>query len=89
MLLRCGLELNSSIPKVTVRKAKANLDRLIQKVWSGEEVVIVKGKKPLVRFVAALEDAKPKKRRIGGAKGVIGFIPDDFNALLDDFKDYM
>ena len=76
------------MPKVTVREAKANLERLIQKALSGEEVVIVKGK-PLIELVAALEDIKPKKRRIGGAKGVIRFIPDDFNAPLNDFQDYI
>lgn len=32
---------------------------------------------------------KGKKRRIGRAKDVIQFMSDDFNAPLDDFKEYV
>ena len=35
----------------TIRAAKANLSRLIKKVVDGEEVIITRGKKPVVRLV--------------------------------------
>jgi prevent-host-death family protein len=38
--------------KVTVQVAKAQLSRLIEAAQAGEEVVIVKGRAPVVRLVA-------------------------------------
>ncbi|UTO04700.1 DUF2281 domain-containing protein [Moraxella sp. FZLJ2107] len=31
----------------------------------------------------------PKQRQLGGAEGSVLFMADDFDAPLDDFKDYM
>ena len=73
--------------QVTIHEAKTHLSKLIQKVLSGEEVIIAKGKDPLVKLVVISH--KGKKRRIGGAKDVIQYMSDDFNAPLDDFKEYL
>jgi antitoxin (DNA-binding transcriptional repressor) of toxin-antitoxin stability system len=35
---------------VTIRKANADLSRLIQRACRGEEIVIARGKKPVVRL---------------------------------------
>ena len=53
----------------------------------GEEVIIAKGKKPLIRLVV-LPEAQ-QQRRIGGAPDLIKFMADDFDAPLEEFKDYM
>jgi prevent-host-death family protein len=37
---------------VTIQKAKAQLSRLIKKACQGEEIVIARGKKPVVKLVA-------------------------------------
>lgn len=37
--------------QVNVHEAKTNLSKLIKKVVNGEEVVIAKGNKPLVKLV--------------------------------------
>ncbi len=72
--------------QVTIHEAEANLSQLIHRVLSGEEIIIAKGKKPLVRLVPI---AKTKsKRKIGGDKGLIK-IAEDFDAPLDVFKEYM
>ena len=73
--------------RVTICEAKANLSELVQEALSGEEVVIVKGDKPLVKLVSVLE-TKSQKRRIGGARGVVAFMA-EFDAPLEDFKAYM
>ena len=73
--------------QVTIHEAKTHLSKLIQKALAGEEVIIAKGKQPLVKLVV-LPEARPQ-RRIGGAKGMITFIADDFEAPLEDFQDYM
>jgi prevent-host-death family protein len=36
---------------VTIHKAKTNLSRLIAKVSEGEEVIIVRGSKPIAKLV--------------------------------------
>jgi len=72
--------------QVNVHEAKTNLSKLIQKVVDGEEVVIAKGNQPIIKLVL-IEKLKPK-RRLGTAKGKIK-ISDDFDAPLEDFKEYM
>ena len=73
--------------QVTIHEAKTNLSKLIQEALNGEEVVIAKGRNPLVRL-EVLPRVKPE-RRIGGAKGLVLEMAEDFNAPLDDFAEYM
>lgn len=70
----------------TIHQAKTHLSRLIREALSGDEIIIAKGSRPLIRLVP-LEDAC-QKRRLGGAIGEIT-IADDFDAVLDDMVDYM
>jgi antitoxin (DNA-binding transcriptional repressor) of toxin-antitoxin stability system len=73
--------------QVTIHEAKTNLSRLIQAALAGEEVVIAKGKQPLVKLVVVPE--LRQQRRIGGAEGIVLFVADDFDAPLEDFSEYM
>lgn len=73
--------------QVTIHEAKTHLSRLIQRALAGEEIVIAKGNKPLVKLLV-LPEAR-NERRLGGARGVVTYIADDFDAPLEDFKDYM
>lgn len=67
-----------------IHTAKAHLSELIQKAMLGEEVIIARGNKPMVKLVVV----NPKKqRKLGFAKDVITIAP-DFDAPLDDFNDY-
>ena len=72
---------------VTIHEAKTHLSRLIREVLQGEEVIIAKGKTPLVRLTA-LPDARPQ-RRLDGCKGLVVSMSEDFDAPLADFNDYM
>ncbi len=72
--------------QVNIHEAKTNLSKLIQKVIDGDEVIIAKGNKPLVKLVQ-LETTKPK-RKLGTAAGLIE-IADDFDAPIEDFSEYM
>lgn len=72
--------------QVNIQEAKTNLSALIKKVINGEDVVISKGNKPLVKLVL-LKSAK-SKRKLGSAKGKI-VIGADFDQPLDDFKEYI
>ena len=52
---------------VTVHAAKTNLSRLIEQARAGEEVIIARGKIPVVRLVP-VEAAKPV-RKFGAMRG--------------------
>lgn len=68
---------------VNIFEAKTNLSKLIAKAEKGEDVVIARAGKPVVRLTR-LETAK-KPIRFGGLKGKI-WIADDFDAPLpEDF----
>jgi len=66
---------------ITIHKAKTELSRLIEKACRGEEIVIARGKKPVVRLVA-IED-KRGQRKPGSLKGKISYTPDAFSPLTD------
>lgn len=72
--------------QVNIHVAKAHLSELIQKALLGEEVIIARDNKPIVKLVA-LTPAKGKPRRLGTAKGLVS-MSRDFDAPLDDFEDY-
>ncbi len=73
--------------QVTIHEAKTHLSRLIKEALAGEEVIIAKNRQPLVKLTVLPEVMR--KRNIGGAKGLIVRMDDDFNEPLDDFKDYI
>lgn len=71
---------------VTIRKAKAELSRLIQKACRGEEIVIARGNKPVVRLVALRDERGARKP--GAWKGKVFCSPDAFAPLTDqELKD--
>ena len=45
----------------TIHKAKTELSRLIEKACRGEEIIIARGKKPVVRLVA-IEDKRGQRK---------------------------
>ena len=49
--------------QITIHEAKTNLSRLIERAENGEEVVIARGKNPVVRLVAV---EKPPSKRVPG-----------------------
>lgn len=71
---------------VTIHKAKTELSRLIEKACRGEEIIIARGKKPVVKLVAV--STALKKRQPGILKGKISYTPDAFDPLTDqELKD--
>jgi prevent-host-death family protein len=64
---------------VTIREAKANLSRLIRKAATGEEVIIVRGSKPVARLVAM--GAATRKRLPGSLMGKLTVGPEFFESL--------
>jgi prevent-host-death family protein len=71
-----------------VFEAKTQLSKLIQRALAGEEVIISKANKPLVKLIP-YTDPKAKKRRPVGSKLGPVWVADDFDAPLEDMKEYM
>lgn len=72
--------------QVTIHEAKTHLSRLIQLALDGEEIVIAKRNKPVVKL-HPIQSEKPE-RRMGWMKGKIWMAP-DFDEPLEDFAEYM
>lgn len=66
----------------TVHEAKTHLSELIQKACDGQEVIIARGKKPVVKLVPVGEAAR--ERTPGGFEGKIFWAPDAFDPLTDE-----
>ncbi|MBA3924143.1 MAG: type II toxin-antitoxin system Phd/YefM family antitoxin [Nostocaceae cyanobacterium] len=73
--------------QITLAEASLHLPELIEAVINGEEIIITKDEKPVVKLtlVSPVEKRPPL---FGSAKDLIT-ISDDFDAPLEDFKDYM
>lgn len=72
---------------IEVAQAGAQLETLIQEVDAGAEVVITRDGHPVARLVSATAETATE-RVPGSAKGLFT-VPDDFDAPLEDFRDYM
>lgn len=72
--------------QVTAEEAKVNLSALIAHAMKGETVFITEGEDRLVQLVPVV----PNKgdRTPGSAKGLF-VMAEDFDAPLEDFKEYM
>ncbi|MEI8094312.1 MAG: type II toxin-antitoxin system prevent-host-death family antitoxin [Spirochaetales bacterium] len=72
---------------VTIHEAKAHLSALIERSLQGEEVIIARRNKPLVKIVP-LEPSQLGERKLGTAKGLI-WMADDFDETPEEFAEYM
>lgn len=66
----------------TVHEAKTNLSKLIEKACNGEEVIIARGKKPVVKLVP-IADAR-KERVPGRFEGKFSWTEDAFDPLTPE-----
>lgn len=72
---------------VTIEDAQLRLAKLIEGLHPGEEIVITRDQKPIARLIA--ETPQPGLRRLGTLKGTVRGMAPDFDAPLEDFKEYM
>lgn len=66
----------------SIHDAKTNLSRLIERASAGEDVLIARGKEPVVRLVPV--SAPTPKRRFGAMKGRARTTKAFFTALPPD-----
>ncbi len=73
---------------VTIQEAQAQLADLVHRLNPGDEVVITENDEP----VAKLARIEPKAHwpcKAGSAKGTVHWMAPDFDAPLEEFKEYM
>jgi prevent-host-death family protein len=72
--------------EVNIDEAKARLSELVNRALAGEEIVIARDHKPLVKLVT-VASARAANRKPGSAAGQVK-ISEDFDAPLDEFSHY-
>jgi antitoxin (DNA-binding transcriptional repressor) of toxin-antitoxin stability system len=72
---------------VSLHEAQAKLPELIHQLHPGEELLITENDRPIARLLAA-ESPQRKPRRPGTLRGTVVYMAPDFDAPLDDFKEY-
>jgi prevent-host-death family protein len=70
-----------------IAEAKTHFSRLVQKAMLGEEVIISKDNKPVLRLVPMDQPKRPRKP--GSGKGQLLYIAPDFDATPEGFRDYV
>jgi prevent-host-death family protein len=73
---------------ITVDEAQAKLKDLIHQLSPGDEIIITENAQPVAKLVSEL--AKPAKQRPapGMGRGSIVYMAPDFDAPMDEFKEY-
>ena len=74
---------------MTIQEVQAQLTHVIHRLAPGDEVVITENDQPVARLMPATPVLSKKPRQPGTLRGTVLYMAPDFNAPLDDFKEYM
>ena len=74
---------------MTIEDAQAQLLNIIHQLAPGDEVVITENDQPVARLTPAKPVPLKKPRQPGTLRGTVLYMAPDFNAPLDEFKEYM
>jgi prevent-host-death family protein len=66
----------------TVHQAKTHFSRLLKEAEAGQEVIVMRGKKPVAKIVP-LQPPAPKQRIPGGFEGLVHADDSAFDPLTD------
>lgn len=72
--------------QISLSEASKDLPKLIEAAIEGEEIVITKDDRPVVKLVPV--SPVKGRRKAGSAKGLVT-ISDDFDEPIADFEDYL
>ncbi len=74
---------------LSIQEAQARLPDLVHGLTLGDEVVLVENDRPVARIVPAAAQTQRPPRRPGTLRGTVLYMAPDFDAPLDDFKEYV
>ena len=67
-----------------MHEAKTHLSRLVDMALEGDDVVITRRDRPVVRLTPIAESNR--RRAVGALPGLLKKMPDDFNETLEDWN---
>lgn len=74
---------------ISIEEAQPKLPDLIHRLHSGDEVVITENNQPVARLVHTAADPRKEPRQPGTLRGSVVYMAPDFDAPLEEFRDYM
>jgi len=74
---------------LSIQEAQAKLPDLVHGLTVGDEVVIIENDQPVARIVSAAGQPQRSPRRPGTLRGTVLYMAPDFDAPLEDFKEYV
>lgn len=74
---------------ITIEEAQKNLTDLIHGLRPGEELLITENDRPVAKLTVTPPEPPKEPRKLGGQRGSVLYMAPDFDAPLDDFKEYM
>ena len=76
-----------NVKQIGTLEAKTRFSELLAEVEKGQRFQITRHGKPIAELAPLA--AEKKKRKAGFAPGLITYMASDFDAPLEDFKEYM
>jgi len=77
-------------PTITIEEAQAKLKDLIHQLAPREELIITENQQPVAKLVNEQRTpTKPPRPGPGLCRGMITYMAPDFDAPLEDMKEYM
>ena len=73
------------MPKYNIAEFKAHLSHLVNRALAGEEVIVARDNRPLLKLVPI--ESPPAKRQPGSARGLVKMAA-DFDETPQDFAEY-
>jgi len=73
---------------ITLQEAQAKLKELISQLAPGEELVITENQQPVAKLIAT-PGPQRQLRQPGTLRGTVLYMAPDFDAPLEEFKEYM
>ena len=73
---------------LSIQEAQSKLPDLIRGLNPGDEVILTENDQPMARILPAM--VRPRQpRRSGTLRGTVLYMAPDFDAPLEQFKEYM
>ena len=77
------------MPTISIEDAQSKLAELIRSMSPGDEVIITANDHPVARLTPTQESKTLTPRKPGTLRGTVLYCAPDFDAPLDEFKEYM
>ncbi|MEI7903446.1 MAG: DUF2281 domain-containing protein [bacterium] len=74
---------------LSIQEVQAKLPDLVHGLTFGDEVVIIENDQPVARIVPAAAQPLRSPRRPGILRDTVLYMAPDFDAPLEDFKEYV